>query len=233
MEEGAQARAAARLAGALSRLAARVTGIVIFAKAPVPGRVKTRLIPALGAGGAAALAREMLDRTVDEALATGLAVELCGEPDAAQWYAARPGLALAAQGDGGLGERLARAAERVLVEEGILLVGADCPELDRDRLRAAAAGLEDHDAVIHPTYDGGYALLGLRRFDRSIFHDIDWSTPVVAEQTVARIEALGWSLLVGETLRDIDEPGDLAHLRHAELVSASGDEPARGRRTGP
>jgi rSAM/selenodomain-associated transferase 1 len=186
-----------------------VTRIVIFAKAPVPGWVKTRLIPALGAEGAAALAAEMLGRTVAEALATGLAVELCGEPHAAQWHSARAGLALTAQGEGGLGERLARAAERVLSEEAVLLVGADCPEIDQARLRTAAVMLEDHEAVLHPAHDGGYALLGLRRFDRSIFEGIEWSTPAVAAQTVARIEAQGWSLHVGETLRDIDEPGDL------------------------
>jgi hypothetical protein len=210
-----------------------VTRIVIFAKAPVPGRVKTRLIPALGAEGAAALAREMLDRTVEEAVAAGLAVELCGDPDAAEWHEARPGLALTAQGDGGLGERLARAAGRVLAGDSILIIGADCPDLDRNRLRAAADALNAHDAVIHPARDGGYALLGLKGFDRSIFEGIDWSTPEVAEQTLARIEALGWSLLIGETLRDIDEPGDLAHLRHAELVSASSGEPPRERRAGP
>jgi hypothetical protein len=186
-----------------------MTRIVIFAKQPVPGRVKTRLIPELGPGGAAALAREMLEHTVEEALATGLAVELCGEPDAAEWHPARHGLELTDQGDGALGERLARSAERVLAEESILLVGSDCPELDRRRLRAAADALEERDAVIHPAHDGGYALLGLGRFDPSLFEGIDWSTPVVAAQTMARIGALGWSLHVGETLRDIDEPGDL------------------------
>jgi uncharacterized protein len=191
-----------------------VTRIVIFAKQPLPGRVKTRLIPAMGAEGAAALAAEMLETTVGEALATGLAVELCGEPDAAQWHPARPGLALTDQGEGGLGERLARAAERVLGEDRILLIGSDCPELDRSRLRAAAEALEDHDAMLHPAHDGGYALLGLRRFDPSVFENIDWSTPVVAAQTVARIEALGWSLQAGETFRDVDEPEDLVHIRH-------------------
>lgn len=187
-----------------------MTRIVIFAKQPVPGRVKTRLIPALGAEGAAALARKMLAATVAEVLATGLPVELWGEPDAALWHEARPGLALTGQGDGDLGVRLARAAERVLAGEPVLLIGADCPELDRGRLLAAADGLEDHDAFLHPARDGGYALLGLRRFDRSLFEGIDWSTSAVARQTATKIEALGWSLRVGETLRDIDEPEDLA-----------------------
>jgi hypothetical protein len=192
-----------------------MTRILVFAKAPVPGRVKTRLIPALGAEGAAALARAMLERTLEEALASGLPVELCGEPDAAEWNEARPGLALTAQGSGDLGERLTRAAERALGEGPILLIGADCPELDRVRLRSAADALEAHEAAIHPAHDGGYALLGLRRFDRSVFDGIEWSTSRVAAQTMARIDALGWSLWVGETLRDVDEPEDLAHLRHS------------------
>lgn len=186
-----------------------MTRIVLFAKAPVAGRVKTRLIPALGPQRAAALAREMLESTLEEALSTGLAVELCGDPDPAGWHPARPGLALTAQGEGDLGERLARASARVLAEEAILLIGSDCPELDRRRLAAAAEALEGHDSVIHPALDGGYALLGLRRFDPSIFEDIDWSTAAVASQTVRKIEALGWSLHVGEALRDVDEPEDL------------------------
>jgi hypothetical protein len=204
-----------------------MTRIVIFAKAPVAGRVKTRLIPALGAEGAARLAGEMLERTLEEALATGHAVELCGEPDATEWLEPRPGLALTAQGEGGLGERLARAAERVLREEPALLVGADCPELGRDRLRAAAAALEDHDAVIHPAHDGGYALLGLRGFEGSVFQGIAWSTSAVAEQTMRKIEGLGWSLQVGETLRDIDEPGDLAHLASSRRKPGRRGDPRR------
>jgi rSAM/selenodomain-associated transferase 1 len=171
----------------------------------------------------------MLKSTVGEALATGLAVELCGEPDAAEWHEERAGLQLTPQGEGELGERLAGAAERVLGEEPVLLVGADCPELDRCRLHRAAEALDDHDAVIHPALDGGYALLGLRRFDRSVFEGIGWSTRIVAAQTMARIEALGWSLHVGETLRDVDEPEDLTQLRHAELVSASRVDAPRGR----
>jgi rSAM/selenodomain-associated transferase 1 len=185
-----------------------VTGIVIFAKAPVPGQVKTRLIPALGAEGAAKLAAEMLEHTVNEALASGLAVELCGEPDPAGWYAG-PSLHLTAQGDGNLGHRLHRVASRVLAQEPILLIGTDCPALDRHRLRAAGQALEHHDTVLHPAEDGGYVLLGLRRFDASMFEGIAWSTSEVAAQTLARIEALGWTVDVRETLADADEPADL------------------------
>lgn len=191
--------------------------IVIFAKAPVAGRVKTRLIPALGEAGAASLARTMLETTVAEALAAGLPTlpELCADPHPmdAEWapFLPRAQLRFTWQGEGDLGERLARAAQRTIgIEENALLIGTDCPDLDRHRLRAAAAALAEHDAVIHPTHDGGYALLGLRRFDDSIFEDVPWSTDGVAEATIARIRALGWSLRIGETLRDIDVPADLA-----------------------
>lgn len=183
--------------------------IVIFAKAPVPGRVKTRLIPALGAEGASALAAQMLERTVAEALASGCEVELCGDPHPAGWWKGPPVL-LEEQGEGDLGERLARAAERALASGPVLLIGTDCPALGRDRLQRAADALTVHDAVLHPAEDGGYALLGMCAFDRSLFEGISWSTPVVAAETIARVEARGWSLHVGETLRDVDEPADLA-----------------------
>lgn len=188
--------------------------IVIFAKAPVPGRVKTRLIPALGADGAARLAAQMLHHTARESLGAELGVvELCADPDPQHpdWTGHIPeGVQLSVQGDGDLGERLTTAARRAIeAGERVLLIGTDCPGLDRRRLAAAAAALERYDAVIHPTEDGGYALLGLGRFDARLFDGIAWSTSSVAADTIARIEALGWPLQVADTLRDIDEPADL------------------------
>ena len=194
------------------------TRIVIFAKAPVPGQAKTRLIPALGPKRAARLAHRMLLRTVEEAEAAGLSVpELCTTPDPLdpEWRPFLPHAEIrySSQGEGGLGERLARAAKRFTLHgERVILIGTDCPELDRHRLRAAAEKLVAHDAVIHPAADGGYALLGLTRFDPSVFEGIAWSTPTVAADTIARIEALGWSLHIAETLRDVDEPQDLEHV---------------------
>ena len=190
------------------------TRIVIFAKAPVPGSVKTRLIPLLGEAGAARLAQRMLADTVENALAAGLATpELCAtpHPDDSAWLGHLPaGVRLSDQGPGDLGQRLAAAAKRVIdCDERILLIGTDCPELDGKRLGEAAFRLESHDAMIHPARDGGYVLLGLARTDPSLFEDIAWSTNTVAATTIARIEALGWSLFVGDVLSDIDEPADL------------------------
>ena len=191
------------------------TRIVILAKAPVPGRAKTRLIPALGADGAAALAARMLHETARESLESDVgAVELCADPppDHPDWIGRIPSddLIQTAQGEGDLGARLARVARRVIEDgERALLIGTDCPGLDRNRLKAAAAALNDHDASINPAEDGGYVLLGLRRFDDSLFSEIAWSTETVAAETIAHIEALGWSLHIGETLRDMDVPEDL------------------------
>lgn len=212
----------------LAPLAPRVKArILLFAKAPFPGRVKTRLIPALGADGAARLARRMLARTLSAAQASGLAVELCGDPDPALWAPLSLGITLSAQGNGDLGHRLARAASRTIeLGQAAVLIGADCPALDAMHLCAAAAALEAVDAVIHPAADGGYVLLGLRRFDPSVFEGIAWSSDRVARQTIAGIEALGWSLEVRDTLRDIDEPDDLgtlpAEMRPVTAIAGAG-----------
>lgn len=190
------------------------TRIVIFAKAPVAGQVKTRLIPALGAEGAARLARKMLIDTYRTASSVRIAsTEICASPDPedAAWHEHAPdGARLTPQGDGDLGERLARAARRVISEgEHAILIGTDCPQMKPRLLTDACRALETHDAIIHPTLDGGYALLGLKRFDPSIFTGIAWSTPSVASSTIANVKALGWSIHLGATLSDIDEPDDL------------------------
>lgn len=189
------------------------TRIVILAKAPVAGGAKTRLIPLLGAQGAARVAAQMLTLTVRHAQGAGLGVpELCASPapDDAAWRGHLPaGVRLSDQGAGDLGERLAAAAARVIAAgERVLLIGTDCPALDATRLRRAAAALDDHDAVLFPASDGGYVLFGLRRCDPALFRGIRWSSSEVAAVTRQRIADLGWSLFVGDTLTDVDEPAD-------------------------
>jgi glycosyltransferase A (GT-A) superfamily protein (DUF2064 family) len=111
---------------------------------------------------------------------------------------------------------MARAARRSIDNgEAVLLTGTDCPDLSTARLTEAARQLASHDAVLYPATDGGYPLLGLRAFDRSLFAGIPWSTPAVARLTLDRMAALRWRVWIGETLRDIDEPADLAFLPHA------------------
>jgi hypothetical protein len=149
------------------------TALIVFAKAPVAGRAKTRLIPALGAEGAAALAARLLDRALQQAAEAGLAaIELCVSPDAThprlQGAAARYGAALMPQGEGDLGARMQRAlSRRLAAHPKVLLIGTDAPSLDARVLRAAAAALDEHDAVFVPALDGGYALVGLARLGQS------------------------------------------------------------------
>lgn len=211
------------------------TRIVIMAKAPIEGLAKTRLIPALGREGAAHLARLMLLHTLREARAAELgAVELCVTPgpDDPAWtsFPRVPGVTWSEQSPGDLGARLAQAASRAIeARERVLLIGTDCPALDAARLRRAAALLADTDAVLLPTLDGGYALLGLKRFHSDLFDGIPWSTPKVAAVTRERIGRLNWSLSVGGTLQDIDEPADIPSLPDNLNPFAGRDSQWKGR----
>lgn len=200
--------------------------VLLFAKAPVPGRVKTRLIPALGAQAAAELAAAMLRHAVAQALTANVGpVELVAEPapDHPSWSGHMPlGTATSAQVPGTIGDRMAAASARTLANgERAILIGADCPALTARRIAEAAKALDRHDAFIIPASDGGYVLLALRRFDPATFSGIAWSTASVLEETLERCTALGWSVAVAEPLADIDEPEDLAHLPPSWLTRAA------------
>lgn len=194
------------------------TAIIVFAKAPVPGLAKTRLAPALGEAGAAALAECMLRHALAQAVAADVGpVELCAAPDAShpalQAAAAEHGVRLTEQGTGDLGLRMHRAFARSLMHHGgVLLIGTDAPSLDAGALRQAASALQDHDAVFVPALDGGYALVGQRRADPRWFTDMRWSHDRVMQDTRERLRAAGvrWAEL--PAVADIDEPADLVHL---------------------
>lgn len=192
--------------------------IAIMAKAPIAGLAKTRLIPLLGAAGAADLQAWLLQRTVATALAAELGpVNLWCAPDTSHPAFVDCGrggrLSLHCQPEGDLGQRMRVAAQASATAAGVLLIGTDCPMLDAPRLRRAAAGLREHDAVLLPAEDGGYVLLGLRRVAAELFSDISWSTDRVLAQTRARLSALGWRWEEPETLWDIDHPADFARLQ--------------------
>ncbi|MEO7337689.1 MAG: TIGR04282 family arsenosugar biosynthesis glycosyltransferase [Caldimonas sp.] len=192
--------------------------IVVFAKAPVAGYAKTRLVPALGAEGAARLARLLLTAAVEQALQADVGpVELCCSPDATHEafaaLAAGRRVTLTLQGEGDLGLRMGRAFDRVLATEPrALLIGTDAPGLDAAYLRGAARALVGCDAVLGPAHDGGYTLIGLRKAAAGLFHGVSWSTPHVLAQTRARLASLGLRSIELEPLADIDEPDDLRHL---------------------
>ena len=199
-----------------------MTHIVIFAKAPQPGSVKTRLIPSLGAEGAASLARLLLAHALQQALAADVGkVELCMSPAPIDpdWYgvAIPSAVQRTAQGEGDLGARMAFAARRVTqdtesADRSVLLIGTDCPALTASGLKQAAQRLEHHDAVLLPAHDGGYVLLGLKSPCPELFDHMPWSTSVVATETFRRMAALNLRVWQGPMLHDIDEPTDLQHV---------------------
>lgn len=199
-----------------------MTRLVIFAKAPLAGFAKTRLIPALGAEGAAALAHAMLNHTLDQALAAGAqAVELCMSPapidPAWQGVALPQAVKRSDQGNGDLGARMKRAVERALaLHQGpVLVIGTDCPALTTTYIAEAARQLDQHDAVLLPAVDGGYVLIGLKAPCPEVFTGMVWSTQGVAAETLRRLAALGLRVWQGPTLHDMDEAPDLVHLPDA------------------
>lgn len=194
--------------------------LIVFAKAPVAGLAKTRLIPALGPEGAANLARRLLDHTLAGAMAVGADhLELCVSPTVAHpafeqaQRAAAGRLHLTWQGDGDLGERMHRALSRVLaLHERAILIGTDAPSLDPARLTQALQALDDHPAVFVPALDGGYALIGLTRPAPDMLLNMVWSTPEVMQHTRDRARESGWTWAELPAVADIDEPADLVHL---------------------
>jgi len=195
--------------------------IAQLAREPVPGRVKTRLLPALGPERAAKLHAEMVCWTCRTLIDAGLGpVQLWVEGNAArapfrtcvQWGAQGP----LVQTGRDLGERMAHICVRGLAEhDAIILVGSDAPGIDRDFLVEARAALRRVDVAVGPALDGGYVLLGLRRYSRRLFRGIDWGGDRVLRQTLEAIASLGWSHRVLEARPDIDRPEDLRYLPEA------------------
>ena len=193
------------------------TLIIIFAKFPAQGMAKTRLQPALGVDGAARMARQLLLHSVEQAVATGFSVEMCVSPAPTdlcwQTLDLPDSLLRLEQADGDLGLRMLTASQNALENfERVVLIGTDCPDLTAKQMQNAARCLDEHDSVMIPALDGGYALLGFKQVDAHLFSDITWSVSDVAAVTQQRIKDLGWSLKLLEPLADIDEPSDLQYL---------------------
>ncbi len=193
--------------------------VLVFARAPEPGKVKTRLIPALGEEGAADLQRGFVLRALGVATEAGLGpVELWCTPDAVHPFFAecrlRFGVSTYDQGAGDLGERMERAIRGALERsQRAILIGSDIPAMDAHYLRAADRALvAGSDMVIGPAEDGGYALIGLTRCFAELFRGIPWGTATVLEETRRRAAAL--ALHIGElpVLWDVDRPEDLQRL---------------------
>jgi len=195
----------------------RPARLIVFTRIPEPGTAKTRLIPALGARGAADLQKRMTGYTLHRvrllARQTSVSVEVRydgrGVGRVRQWLG--EDLLYAAQGQGDLGRRMERAfrdgfragAKRVVV------MGTDCPGLSPEYLRQAFEALERTEVVIGPARDGGYVLLGLRKPVAALFHDVPWGSDRVLARTLERVKDRGLTVCLLEPLRDVDRPEDL------------------------
>ena len=193
--------------------------LIVFGRYPVPGRTKTRLIPALGPAGAADLQRQLTEKIVATAeafaLQRGVNVEVCFEGGSEQkmrrWLG--PDLSLSRQAPGDLGTRM-YAAFLAAFQRGCsraVLIGTDIPELRADHLRQAFDALGENDLVIGPSRDGGYWLIGLNRPAR-LFEGIKWGTKAVLDQTLALANGQGLSVKELDYLTDIDTEEELKEL---------------------
>ncbi len=193
--------------------------IAVMAKAPRPGLAKTRLIPALGAEGAAALAHAFLTDSASlarEAAATsGGDAYVIATPDAAcETLAALTGLPALPQGEGDLGARMTAAFDALFARghAPVLLLGADTPALPPRHI-AEALRLAATAPTFGPTGDGGYWTVALPVPAPALFVSIAWGGPTVLEETRAAALRAGLTLAFAPGWDDVDEPADLAILR--------------------
>jgi uncharacterized protein len=181
--------------------------LVLFARYPTAGAAKTRLIPALGAEGAAAAHRQLTERTLAVLKATGFSVELhytgAQEADFRGWLG--EGFTLVPQAEGDLTNRLMAA----LHPAPVIFFGADTPDLADHHVGQAIAALETSAVTLGPADDGGYYLIGMKQPMPELLTNMPWSTDQVLPETMRRLTALGIEPLLLETLHDCDRPEDL------------------------
>lgn len=193
--------------------------ILVMARAPVAGRAKTRLIPALGAEGAAQLHCYLVERLLEELSGAALApITVCCTPATDYPFfehcARRYGVALQPQRGEDLGERLYHAlAASLQHHRHAVVIGCDIPQLDREDLLSALLALrQGSDAVLSPTEDGGYALLGLNKVATALFEGVTWGSALVLGQTRQRLRSLSLNWQELRMQWDVDRPEDLARL---------------------
>jgi hypothetical protein len=203
--------------------------LIVFTRWPEPGESKTRLIPVLGADGAADLQRQMTLHTIAHAREVARREHVALEARFAggtadrmrQWLGG--GMDYYPQGEGDLGARM-EGALRDAFSRGagrVVLVGTDCPGLDAAVMRSAFAALRRKDVVLGPATDGGYWLIGLRQHAPALFADMPWGTDAVFERTRDRARSLGLSVHTLGPLPDVDRPEDLPIWEEAKRRSSS------------
>lgn len=192
---------------------------MVFARAPIPGKTKTRLIPALGKKDAARLHAALVDQTLSllqsiDDVNTTLWCTPSTEDAFFQSCAEQYGIALETQSGQDLGTRMQNAFETMLRSAPwAIILGTDCPDLEIIDVHQAIDAMRNGvDAVVGPAFDGGYYLLGLRRATASLFQEMPWGTENVWEETRTRMQQLGWNYTTTTWHHDLDRPEDLEHF---------------------
>jgi hypothetical protein len=209
------------------------TALIIFAKAPIPGEVKTRLCPPLDPDEAASLHGSLVLDAIERTKGLqGISLYVAGTPDLAHPFfkvlEGRYGARLLLQRGLDLGARMQQAI-RDAFDQGahdVLLTGTDLPTLPRAHLVQALTLIKNHDVVLGPTTDGGYYLIGLRKMAPALFESLAWSTGAVLAETKKKIEAAGLSLGLLPECRDVDTLDDLKHF-----IAQCGKDRAMTKRT--
>lgn len=196
--------------------------ILIFCKAPVPGSVKTRLHGLLTPEQASELHKKLATETIIQAVESQLCpVELWCSPDTTHGFFQsmkfEQGIVLRQQQGKDLGERMHQALKITLNHSSsAIVIGTDCPSLTRMDLELAITRLEeDSDVVIAPTEDGGYALIGMKYPDSSMFENISWGTSAVINQTMAKMNLSDRSIYILPMQWDVDRPEDIQRVWQA------------------
>jgi rSAM/selenodomain-associated transferase 1 len=191
--------------------------VMQFAKWPEAGKVKTRLIPALGEQGALAAHCELTLAVLDNLLATALPLQLWWDCDRAAPAEAAQVLKTLQQhcvqqrfqSDGNLGDRMAAALSGALRSHTVaMIVGSDCPSVDADHVLLAAEKLIHVDVVLGPSEDGGYVLIGARKVVPGMLDGIHWGSEHVLRQTCEKLESAGLSVGLLPMRWDVDEAED-------------------------
>ena len=186
------------------------TTVGIFARPPVSGKVKTRLIPDLGATKATQIYRHCLKHALQVCRNSGLGHQLFLTDQSDDEIFQGEDYLLQQEGD--LGMRMFRALEVMLTSsKGAIIVGSDCIDLTRRHLHQAAKALDSHELVLLPAEDGGYALIGCSQVDIKLFNNVQWGSEQVLEQTLTNANKLNYRTCLLETVRDIDTLHDLKH----------------------
>jgi len=192
--------------------------VMQFSKWPEEGRVKTRLMPALGSRGALDAHIRLSLNVLENLIASGLPVQfwwdrdLDAAPEAAAGVLAAldaAGIATGIQQGENLGQRMEAALALALESHGkAVVVGSDCPSVDPDYVRQAVSALDNSDVVLGPSNDGGYVLIGVRKVVPGMLDNVTWGTESVLSQTRDRLAGQGLSVSLLAPRWDVDEPED-------------------------